>query len=114
MVHLFDTEAAVYIFIRKAIVDPGGAPMWYVGESWAKPIGYASQHLDSGILSSLKKLRSLTYEKLTSIEDQDWSKFFLNGADGEKVDIAFFLKVIAPHIDWHLEYVNRNEERWKQ
>ena len=114
IVHLFDTEAAAYIFTRKAIVDPGGAQLWYAGESWAKAIDYSTQSLDADMLSILKKLRTLTHEKLMSMEDQDWSKFFCKGSDGENKDIAFFLWVFAPHIDWHLEYINRNEKLWEQ
>ncbi len=113
LVHVFDAEVGCYIFIRKAIVEPGSATMWYTGANWAEPLKYSDQLLDQDTLIALKKVRSLTYEKLKSMEYQDWSEYYVKGSEDEKVDLDFFLKILAPHVDWHLEYIDRNEELWR-
>ena len=94
IVHLFDADVAIYIFIRKAIVDPGGAELWYTGENWAVPLKYGNQMLDKNTLIAFKKVRSLTYEKLKSIEKKDWSKYYFKDSEDENVDLDFILKIL--------------------
>ena len=40
---------------------------------------YRDQLLDQNTLVALKKVRSLTYEKLKSMEYQDWSEYCVKG-----------------------------------
>ena len=114
LVHLYDADVCAYIFGRKAVVSPG-TPLWVAGgKNWLEQLCYADQRIDTEFLQAFKGIRSQFYNFLFQLEDRHWDEVFLSHEKRGRVNIEFLLRVIALHIDGHLEFIERNERLWEE
>ena len=117
LVHIFDVQVILYLWIRMAIAEPG-SKVWDLGPfmhgDWMIPVGYSSQPLTSTI-EAYKRIQSITYHLLKSMEDRDWSNFFVLFPSGKKWTLDDMLRILSRHADGHLgDYIKRNETLWRE
>ena len=114
LVHLYDSDVCFYIFGRKAVVTPG-TPVWFAGgKKWVEQLHYADQRIDTEFLQAFKGIRSQFYNFLYILEDRHWDEVYLSHEKRSRVNLEFLLRVIALHIDGHLEFIERNERLWEE
>jgi hypothetical protein len=113
MGHILDVEVSGYVFIRKAIVEPGVETWGFPHDDWIEPLRYADLSMNE-VLAAFKSIRLLTYRLLKDIEDEGWDGFYLLRSSGEKRTLDRLLEILAGHVDFHLEYLERNLAIWKE
>jgi hypothetical protein len=114
LVHVLDSEMGLFLRIRQAVANPGsdaasGTPL----ESWKELFDHSLQSIEDTV-GAFKKIHSLAYELLKGIEDKDWSTFFLNHPTRGKWTLDDIAGIVAGHVDFHLELIERNEKLFKE
>lgn len=105
--HLLDSEANAFIRYRKAVAEPGQPIATYDQEGWQARLGYDHQYCRSS-LEAFALLRKVTVDHLSTIIDQDWSRYYYEHPENGKVTLEDWLKIYADHVRAHMEYIDRN------
>ena len=113
LIHVLDSEMALFLRIRQAIANPGsdavpGIPL----ESWKERFDHTGQSV-ADTVGAFKKIHSIAYQLLKGFEEQDWSTFVVNHPTKGKQTLEDILRILAGHVDFHLELIERNEKLWQ-
>ena len=114
LIHILDSELALFLRIRQAIADPGSEARTGPSlESWREQFDHSEQSVEDSI-EAFKRIHSIAYKLLKGLEDRDWSKFTVqHPARGEQT-LDDVLIIVAGHVDFHLELMERNENLWRE
>ena len=116
LVHLMDTEAILYLRIRRAIAEPGIAVpdlAPFIRGEWVEPLRYTEQPIEDTV-EAFKRIRSLTHSLLFSMAEEDWERYYITRVNGERPDLDDMLKLLVFHDGYHLKFIERNEELWER
>jgi len=113
LAHVLDTEVSSYIRFRTAVAEPGAPVMVYDQGKWRSLSGASGQSARQ-TLEAFKLLRTLNYGLLKGLEDREWSGFTVQHPQRGRIDLEDLLTIYTGHVDFHLEYLRRNEELWEK
>ena len=110
--HILDSEMSLFLRMRQAIASPGsearpGVPL----DSWQELFDHPEQSAEDTV-EAFKKIHAIAYKLLKGFENQDWSNFFVNHTTNGKQTLDDLLRIIAGHVEFHLELIERNEKLW--
>ena len=114
LIHVLDSEMGLFLRIRQAITDPGSeARTGSSLEGWKKQFDHSKQSVEDSI-EAFKKIHSIAYKLLKGFEDEVWSKFTIQHPTRGTQTLDDILKIVAGHVDFHLELIERNENLWRE
>ncbi len=113
LVHLLDGESAVYFRLRMAVAQPGSVVQMWDEEAWHSKLAYGSASARS-CLEVAKSLRATVAASLRAIVDEDWSVFWLQHPERGRLELERLVELYREHIAYHVPYIKRNREAWKQ
>ena len=114
LIHILDSEMSLFLRIRQAVAEPGlevrtGSSL----ENWKQKFDHSEQSAEDSI-EAFKRIHSIAYKLLKGFEDRDWSEFFVQHPKRGKQTLDDIAGIVAEHIDFHLELIERNEKLWRE
>ena len=109
LVHLLDCEMVIYLWIRRALADPGTA-MWPLGPH-IEPEACAGQPVEQTV-QAFKAVRLAVVGLLANVDEADFTRCFATRDTGKKWTVDDMASIMARHVGFHLEYIRRNEALW--
>ncbi len=112
--HVLDSEMSLFLRIRQAIANPGSdVHQAFALENWKERFDHPGQSTKDTV-ETFKKIHLLAYGLLKALEDKDWSTYFVNHSSRGKQTLDDILKIMAGHVDFHIELIERNEKLWRE
>ena len=102
LVHVMESELALFLRVRQAIADPGsdsrtGIPL----ESWMEKFDHTKQSVEDSV-EAFKRLHFIGYSLLKGIADRDWTAYYVQRLRnygslfiGEETTVAYGDKCIG-------------------
>ena len=114
LVHVMESELALFLRVRQAIADPGsdartGIPL----ESWMEKFDHSKQSVEDSV-EAFKRLHLICHSLLKGFADSDWTAYYVQHPTRGKQTLDDILGILAGHVDFHLELIERNEKLWKE
>ncbi len=113
--HLMDTEIRAYIRYINAVVVPGtdlklGGGDVNVTNSL---LNYSSRGVDES-LEVIRLLRNVTVQHVMKMTDDDMMRYGILHPDFGKINLRMIMSIYTQHVDFHIEYIDRNIKLFKQ
>ena len=108
--HLADTEANIYIRIRKAIAEPGCKVLAWDQDAWATKLEYTRQGFEAG-MALFRYLRGINYELLKEQPEVTWN----NTVDHSEYGVMTLEKIVQladRHFNNHMDQIIKILEFW--
>jgi hypothetical protein len=113
LVHLLDSEAAVYFRIRNAIASPGSAVQPWDEDAWHAALSYNATD-GRACLAAAKSLRAVETACLRSLVEADWSDFWLEHKEKGRLELERLVEMYRDHLAYHAPFIKRNRDAWKR
>jgi hypothetical protein len=113
---MLDAEILLFMWARRAIAVPGTTvadDSAFMRGEWVAPLRYSDQSVEDTI-EAFRRIRTLSYVILKAMADDNWEGLHILGADGGKIPLDAILGILAQHVDFHMEYINRNVKLWEE
>ena len=114
LVHVLDSEMSLFLRIRQAVANPGSDALpAFSLDKWTEGFDHTSQSAKDTV-GTFKKIHLLAYGVLKAMEKKDWSGYYVNHSTRGKQTLDDILKIMAGHVDFHIDLMERNEKLMRE
>jgi hypothetical protein len=110
IIHLVDSEINGFIRLKSIIAQPGSSCYVMDENSWTKKIRRKNEDINK-YLSVFKLIREMVFDLLVDEDESNWdTDYFIRRYHGETVNVTIekCLEIYINHLNFHLEYLDRN------
>ena len=116
VIHLVDSEINGFIRCKSIIAQPNSACYVMDENNWTKNIRRKNEDIKK-YLSVFRLIREMAFDLLIDEEESNWNKdYFIRTYNNEtsNVTIEKYLKLYINHLNFHLEYIDRNIKEYNK
>ncbi len=111
--HLVDNDFNFVLRAKMSIAEPGARVMLLDEEAWAKEVYRYEEDLQD-YLDLFERTRGVFGKFLQSVERQTLQQAWVDHPKRGHLSFIDLFQIYAGHVDFHLEYLERNLAAWKK
>lgn len=111
--HLVDNDFNFVLRAKMSISEPGARVMILDEESWAREAYQVKEDLDD-YLDLFDRTRRLFATFLKKVDRHKLQNAWITHPKRGRLDFIDLFQIYARHVEFHLEYLNRNMTEWKK
>ncbi|MBN2041260.1 MAG: DinB family protein [Spirochaetes bacterium] len=107
--HLMDAEIRAFLRYTNSILNPGIKLEIGGGDvnTSNKLLKYSTRNIKES-LEVIRLLRSIILQHVTEMRDEDMTEYTIQHPDFGRINLKMILSIYTQHVDFHIEYIQRN------